>query len=120
MVILEGFGFLRGDNRPMLLKSGPAGSDGGGFFSRSSEEGEGQEEERIQGRAGSQGGGEVFVSSAGEPGEEGRDEPANTAVAADEMLRAYGDSFDLVACGGHSMDLVADFVRHFVGASPQQ
>lgn len=91
------------------------------MLSTSSEE----EEERIQGRPGSQGGGEVFVSSSGasssaelrKKSAEGR-ERGGTAVAADEMLRAYGDSFDVVACGGHSMDLVADFVKHFTGASP--
>lgn len=130
---LEGFGFLRGaNNLVLLLESSPAAEESGcasclsylgsagTFLSRSSSSS--SEEERIQGRPGSQGGGEVFVSAADGPHNgksgEGREPRTATAVAADEMLRAYGDSFDVVACGGHSMDLVADFVRHFVGASP--
>lgn len=40
---------------------------------------------------------------------------AEEKMAVDNMMRAYGDSFDVVAHGGHSMDLVADFVRHLIG-----
>lgn len=109
--VQEKFGFLREANSLVLLESLPAANSAGAFLS--SEE---EEEERIQGRPGSQGGGEVFVSSTDELGESGEGRQPNTAVSADEMLRAYGDSFDVVACGGHSMDLVADFIRHFVGA----
>eukprot|EP00903_Cladosiphon_okamuranus_P019822 g18219.t1 len=120
-VVLEGFGFLSEANSPVLLESSPAASSTGGFFARSSDEEEEEaEEERIRGRPGSQGGGEVVVSgsSAGGLRKSGEGRELATAVAADEMLRAYGDSFDVVACGGHSMDLVADFVRYFIGASP--
>lgn len=77
----------------------------------------------VLGRPGSQGGGEVFsfcsaddAKLSGEEDEERRCRP-NAPVAAEELLRAYGDRFDVVACGGHSMGLVADFVRHFVGSS---
>ena len=38
------------------------------------------------------------------------------SVAAENMLRAYGESFDIVACGGHPMGIVTDFVRYFVAA----
>lgn len=111
--MLEGLEFLRGSNGPVLMASSPAARSAGGLWSR-------EEEDRIQGRPGSQGGGEVFRSSADEPrkSEEGEGREQSTAVAAGEMLRSYGDSFDVVACGGHSMDVVADFVRHFVGALP--
>eukprot|EP00752_Nemacystus_decipiens_P002940 g2734.t1 len=126
-VMLGGLGFLRGANTPVLLERGPVTGGGGAFLSTSSEEkgheeeeDEEDEEERIKGRPGSQGLGEVFVSNGGtarvrKSGEGG--EPV-AAVAVDEMLRAYGDSFDVVACGGHSMDIVADFVRHFTDACP--
>lgn len=88
---------------------------GGGTFVSS------KDNTRIQGRPGSQGGGEIFFSSSADDSErmgegEGGRQPS-TAVAEEELLRAYGDRFDVVACGGHSMDLVADFVRHFVGSS---
>lgn len=119
-VVLEGFGFLSGAHRPVLLESSPAASSAGAFLARSSEA-EGKAEEKIiQGRPGSQGGGEVFVSgSAGGLRQSGEGcRSAVSAMATEEMLRAYGDSFDVVACGGHSMDLVADFVRHFIRASP--
>lgn len=114
---LEGLGFLRGANRLMLrttqstMESTAAAAvavQGSGAFQVSTS----AEQERIRGRPGSQGGGEIFVSERGQ--EQQQQQPETTAVA-EELLRAYGDRFDVVACGGHSMDLVADFVRHFVG-----
>lgn len=93
------------------------GSGGGGAFVTSGDD------IRIQGRPGSQGGGEIFLPSSGEDtersggGERTPARPGTAAVEAEELLRAYGDRFDVVACGGHSMDLVTDFVRHFVGSS---
>ncbi|CAN0378627.1 unnamed protein product, partial [Ectocarpus sp. 8 AP-2014] len=111
---LEGLGFLRGANRLMLrttqspmesttaAAAAAAAVRGSGAFQLSTS----AEQERIRGRPGSQGGGEIFVSERGQP---------ETTAVAEELLRAYGDRFDVVACGGHSMDLVADFVRHFVG-----
>ena len=111
---IEGLGFLSGANRPLLLERDPSTSGAAGFLSNCCKK-------RIQGRPGSQGGGEVLVSdgaaAAGLRKSEEEREPG-TAVAADEMLLVYGDSFDVVACGGHSMDLVADFVRHFIGTRP--
>lgn len=91
------------------------GSGGGGFVSS-------EDSMRIQGRPGSQGGGDIFLPSSGDGVERsggGERTPARpgTAVEAEELLRVYGDRFDVVACGGHSMDLVTDFVRHFVGSS---
>lgn len=53
---------------------------------------------------------------------EGRDEGEGVSrrsgavrVALEDMLREYGDSFDVVARGGHSMGLVTCFVRHLIG-----
>lgn len=37
------------------------------------------------------------------------------AVEVEEMLLAYGESFDVVARGGHSMDIVADLIRRLIG-----
>lgn len=85
------------------------------------------QEERIRGRPGSQGGGETFATKV-DPGrvseEDGKELPDGAAadtddatVAAEKLLRMYGESFDLVACGGHSFHLITDFVVHFVGGS---
>lgn len=122
---LEGLGFLRGANRLMLRTTqGTADAavavqgSGRGSFQLSMS----AEQERIRGRPGSQGGGEMFVSEGGVGQESGQrqeqqqqQQPETSAVTEEELLRAYSDRFDVVACGGHSMDLVADFVRHFVG-----
>ncbi|CAM9493812.1 unnamed protein product [Ectocarpus fasciculatus] len=118
----EGLGFLGQANRLMLRTTqGTAaaavqGSRGGAFQLSTTS----AEQERIRGRPGSQGGGESFVSEGGVGQDNGQrqqqqQQHETTPVAEEELLRAYGDRFDVVACGGHSMDLVADFVRHFVG-----
>ncbi|CAN0496353.1 unnamed protein product [Ectocarpus sp. 12 AP-2014] len=117
---LEGLGFLRGANRLMLrttqstMESTAAAAvavQGSGAFQLSTS----AEQERIRGRPGSQGGGEIFVSKRGQEQQQEQQQQPETTAVAEELLRAYGDRFDVVACGGHSMDLVVDFVRHFVG-----
>lgn len=61
-----------------------------------------------------------IISSATQKVEEtdgmyGRGTSVSVEVEVDIMLKAYREKFDVVAHGGHSMDLVSVAVRHLVG-----
>ncbi|CAM9900783.1 unnamed protein product [Scytosiphon promiscuus] len=141
---LEGFEFLREEHGLMLtpMPGATDSSEGGeGPVVGGSEAGRPElssaPQERIRGRPGSQGGGETFVVANADPArvsgdgkgrqeqEEQRDREeerlkgaaggVDATVAAEELLRMYGERFDVVACGGHTLHLIADFVMHFVG-----